>query len=190
MVGQDIEEIELINSAVQNISDNKAWRYIYNRYYGAVKQILFQCGFIGQDAKDLAQQTFVKILNAKKKPKFDNIPSFYVWLKRAVLSVVKDTVKSRAGSEAQQTEYLGDVKELDIVVPSDSVLDTAISIKVNNALARMPERDRKLLVLRANGTAYQVITAETGIPINNIRVYYQRAVKKFKEFLLIEGVIK
>jgi RNA polymerase sigma factor, sigma-70 family len=185
MIRQSLEEIDLINSAVRN-GDNEAWRHIYSRCYGAVKKILFKKGFTGQDAEDLTHQIFVKIINSKKKPYFENPRCFYGWLKCTVSSVVTDTLRSKAAKDDKMTVYFDDIKELDIEVPQEQVSDGYVGEKIKGALEKLSEKERKLIILRANGTPFKTISCETGIPINGIRVYFQRAAKKLRELLQVK----
>lgn len=181
------EELDQINSAIEHDS-KESWRYIYNRYYGAVKQKLYRCSFTGQDAEDLAQRTFIKIYGSRRKPHFNDIGAFYSWLLRTVQTVVYDELKSRSSKDLSITEYVEDMDTLIVDVPDQTVTDGSANNKINNALKKLTEKERNLVVMRADGNPYKPITEATGIPLDQIRVYRARAAEKFRKFLLDEGL--
>lgn len=182
-----MEEIDLINSAIK-IGDPEAWRYIYNRCYRAVKQTLFRLGCKEQDTEDLAHQTFVKILNSKSKPHFENTKLFYSWLIRVVKTVVYDVAKSKANHNEQITEYYEDLDILTFEVPQEIVINSQINLKIKNALAKLTDNEQKLLIMRTDNTPYEQISVETGIPLNGIRTVFKRTVIKMQKNLVDEGL--
>lgn len=184
-----MEDLDLINSALTK-GDEEAWRFIYNRYYGVIKWSFLKFGSVGPEQDDLAQLTFLKMFNAKSKPKFDNLRSFHSWLKTTVRSVFLDKAKSKAACTAADTDYLDDIAELNVVCLQEPTSDEYLNAKVEKALNALSEKEKKLVQLRVNGTPFSMIAIETGISQTGIRVYYHRAITKLKKQLQSEGLIK
>ena len=183
-----LEEVDIINAAVQNRGDREAWRHIYTRYYGAVQQTINKCGFTGKDAEDLIHRTFLKLISAKKKPIFESVRAFCRWLIIAAESVKNDMAKSRAFRDDDETDRLEDINELLVDLPDEHIDDGQLRGRIHKALEKLPKNEQRLVELRANGTPYKVIAQETGFPENGIRVRFQRAAKKLRELLTTEGI--
>ena len=176
-------DIEQINNAIIT-GDENAWRKIYNSYYGAIKNQLRKLDVKESIIKDLVHQTFLRLINSKKKPVFENTNQVYAWFIKTAKSTAFDHFKSASQKTEKLINYQEDIELLSIDIPKSSSSKSPTDIKVLKILSLMPERDRKLLQMRTAGTKFKLIAQEIGMQENAARTYYQRAAAKFRKLYL------
>src|SRR2546425_6046383 len=177
----DLSDAELL--AAFRAGDSRAFEALVRRYQRPVLAIARRFARDEDDSEDLAQRAFI---NAAERAGGWRGGSFKSWLFRIVVNLAKNHVRDIArfdrSEEAQEREA------------SDAVAQTAEermhSLQQQKALreavARLPRRQREVLLLRIDGDLPFAEVAQTlGITEVNAKVNFHHAVQKLK--LLVQG---
>lgn len=130
------------------------------------------------DAKDLAQETFLKAYRNIKN--FDGRSRFTTWLYRIAVNNCINFLKKEHPTEEIKDEIL-DVPKDD---PVERYKKKKLRDTIYNAIAKLPEVQKSVFTLRAlEDLPYQEISAILKKPINTVKVNYHLAVKNLKNYL-------
>ena len=158
--------------------DTAAYGELFNRYQSKIYNFAYSLAGNSEDAKDTAQQAFIKVYEAL--PRLEEI-NFSAYLHRTARNVAFDELKARkrvAGdAPLEQTE------ETDIHTdPQRAALLGEQQEDVRAVAAGLPERMRTALTLRElREMSYDEIAQVLEIPKNSVGVLLMRARVKFKE---------
>lgn len=184
-MNRNIKDVEIINSAIQD-GDKRAWRNLYEGYYGAIYAYLGKYPDLrNQEKHDLVQQVFLRLVTARTKPRFDQSRAFYSWLMKAANSATLDYFRKSAQKTEGITDFLEDIDQMTLETPEEETDDGPIEQKVAKVLSTLTSQEKVLLFMRSKGTNYTLIARELGIKENVARTYYARAAAKFKRNYLI-----
>jgi RNA polymerase sigma-70 factor, ECF subfamily len=118
--------------------DREAVRFLYMRYadnvYGYVRSIVKD----HHEAEDVTQHVFAKLMTAIGKYEPRSVP-FSAWILRVARNVAVDHLRSRRAAPAE--EVFGTDERAD-----DASIDRSYSVR--EALAALPDEQRKVVVLR------------------------------------------
>lgn len=153
------------------------------RLYREIAPALFRylTRFAGDEevAADAVQETFVRLV--ERKPTGDGVKA---WLFRVGTNLVLE----RRRSESRRWRILrggeGKVPVGDAPVLPDAAAEAAERAKaVRTALEALPERDRTVLLLRAEGFAYHEIAEAVGTTTGSVGTILIRAMRKLEREL-------
>src|SRR5256885_7483651 len=160
--------------------DACAFEALVRRYQRAVLTIALRFARDQDDAEDLAQRAFI---NAAERAGGWRGGSFKSWLFRIVVNLCKnylrDTARFDRSEEAHERE----------APPSDADAHERIERAerqrlLREAIARLPRRQREVLLLRVDGDLpFADIAATLGITEVNAKVNFHHAVQKLKAWL-------
>ena len=170
--------------------DNDAFEILVNRYQTSILNLIYR--FIGDrtQAKDLAQEVFIKVWQAAKSYKPD--AKFTTWLYRVTANLCFNELKSsrrrkwfsfhRSGEEGVHTleETLADR------APSaeDLLLEKERSRQISDALQSLPDKQRMALVLkRYDDLSYAEIGQIIGCSVSAVESLLVRAKRTLQEKL-------
>jgi RNA polymerase sigma-70 factor, ECF subfamily len=160
--------------------DVKAFEALVQRYERPVLAIARRFARDVDDAEDLAQRAFI---NAAERAHGWRGGSFKSWLFRIITNLSKnylrDTARFDRSEEAQEWEAPA-------VEPTAHARMEAQEQRgqVREAIARLPKRQREVLLLRVDGDLPFAEVAETlGITEVNAKVNFHHAVQKLKAWL-------
>ena len=133
------------------------------------------------DADDIAQAVWIKVWN--KLDGFKQESAFSTWLFRIAYN---ETLNFIAQNKRLTSHY--SQKELDhsLEHPSshDAPKETAIQIKLERAIAELPEKQRFVFMLRYyQDFDYEKIASITGTTVGGAKANYHQAVKKMTTLL-------
>jgi RNA polymerase sigma factor (sigma-70 family) len=132
---------------------------LYERHSQLVYRYCLRMLGTREDAEDAAQTTFFQALRALRR---GVVPSFeQAWL----LTIARNECKSRyrAGSRRRQRELAHDPHSLEELAAAPNGSDGRL-LGVQQALARLPEMQRRALLLREwQGRSYAEIARELGV---------------------------
>jgi RNA polymerase sigma-70 factor (ECF subfamily) len=158
----------------------KAFEELVRRYQRPVLAIARRFARDADDAEDLAQRAFI---NASQRAAGWRGGSFKSWLFRIVVNLAKnhlrDTARFDRGEEAQERE----------AAPVESTAEARIESAqqqraLREAVARLPRRQREVLLLRIDGDLPFAEIAQTlGITEVNAKVNFHHAVQKLKQWV-------
>src|SRR5437868_450846 len=164
--------------------DARAFELLVVRYQRPVVAIARRFAADVDDAEDLAQRAFI---NAAQRAGGWRGGSFKSWLFRIVVNLAKNHVRDTARfdrSEAAQ-EHEGTPVEADAQAKLEREEQRG---ELRLAIARLPKRQREVLLLRIDGDLpFAEIAAMLGITEVNAKVNFHHAVQKLKSCLKPEG---
>lgn len=164
--------------------DAKAFETLVRRYQRPVLSIARRFARDEDDAEDLAQRAFI---NAAERAAGWRGGSFKSWLFRIVVNLAKNHVRDLSRfdrSEAAQEE------EPEPTAPQahQRLEDAEEQAALREAVARLPRRQREVLLLRIDGDLpFAEIAATLGITETNAKVNFHHAVQKLKAWVKPRG---
>jgi len=157
--------------------DAKAFELLVRRYQRPVLSIARRFSADLDDAEDLAQRAFI---NASERAEGWRGGSFKSWLFRIVVNLaknhVRDTARFDRSEEAQEQE----------AAPTESNAHERLEARerqavLREAVAKLPKRQREVLLLRIDGDLpFAEIASTLGITEVNAKVNFHHAVQKLK----------
>ncbi len=160
--------------------DSKAFEVLVRRYQRPVLSIARRFSADQDDAEDLAQRAFI---NASERADGWRGGSFKSWLFRIVVNLAKNHLRDSArfdrSEEAQEQE----------AAPTESSAQERIEAReqqavLREAIARLPKRQREVLLLRIDGDLpFAEIAGTLGITEVNAKVNFHHAVQKLKSWV-------
>ena len=164
--------------------DVKAFEALVRRYQRPVLSIARRFARDEDDAEDLAQRAFI---NASERASGWRGGSFKSWLFRIVVNLAKNHVRDVARfdrSEGAQEE------EPEPTAPEahQRLEDREEQQALREAVARLPKRQREVLLLRIDGDMpFAEIAATLQITEVNAKVNFHHAVQKLKDWVKPQG---
>src|SRR5205085_7722326 len=174
----DPSDSELL--AAVRAGDPRAFETLVRRYQRPVLAIARRFCRDEDDAEDLAQRAFI---NAGNRASGWRGGSFKSWLFRIVVNLAKNHLRDMArfdrSAEAQDREAPPTAPD------AHERLEEAERQKVlREAIARLPRRQREVLLLRIDGDLpFAEVAATLGITEVNAKVNFHHAVQKLKGWL-------
>jgi RNA polymerase sigma-70 factor (ECF subfamily) len=151
---------------------------LFEQYYGSLVRMLYRRTGDRDRAEDLAQETFARAVAA---PPHNPRP----WLFAVALNLVREDGR-RALRQGRRLELLR-VDDPPADRPDDAFDRNERSASVKAALARLSERDREALLLKAEGFNYQEIAATLGLSKGAVGTTLARARRKLVDAYRSEG---
>jgi len=170
----DPQETACVCACLEGATDN--FRFLLERHQGAVYRIAWRMTNHAGDAEEIAQESFLKAYKALHR--YDGKHAFSTWLYRIVVNTCLDRLR-RTRREIVQDQELSADDELTTPYEQQERAEC-----VQNALARLPEAYRMILILKdVEELDYETIaeTLRENIPALKIRVLRGR--EKLREKL-------
>lgn len=144
------------------------------------KEIITYCYYILKDkeeAKDLAQETFLKaFLNIKS---LKNEEDFKYW----ILRIARNSCFKRLGRMKIEKGVVSKEEEKSVSIV-DELIEEDRKKKVMDALYKLNEKEREIIILRdIQGLSYEDISKVLKISINLVKVRLFRARKTLKKII-------
>ena len=159
--------------------DEQALSELYLRYFPRVYRYILARTGNQYDAEDLAEEVFMKVLEAIERFQWREAP-FSAWLFRIAHNALisqrrKDGVRGRSGP-------LSDGLALDAQSPDDMVENRLALNEIMDAALKLPEAQRQVITLRF---AAGLSVAETARAMNkgegNVKVIQHKAIAKLRD---------
>ena len=157
--------------------DAKAFETLVRRYQRPVLAIARRFARDEDDAEDLAQRAFI---NASERAGSWRGGSFKSWLFRIVVNLAKNHL--RDVSRFDRSEEASEQESEPTAPDAHQRLEDRERQKVlREAVARLPRRQREVLLLRIDGDLpFAEIASTLGITETNAKVNFHHAVQKLK----------
>lgn len=169
-----IESEEVLLERLRS-GDSTAFEELFLRHYAAVYRVVYGVVTNAQEAEDLAQETFTALY--RQPPRLDGSGALGAWLYRVAVNraynVLRGNRRLQRGLERVEVEP---EQQSD---PQDEYLRREERERVRAALARLPERTAKLLLLRHAGLAYAEIAAALQVAPGSVGTLLARAERAF-----------
>jgi len=162
-----------------------AFRELIRRYERPVFSLIYRMVRDRELAEDLAQDTFIKVLNHidRYRPEF----KLSSWLFKIANNVAIDHLRRRQldtisidGSPHAQTSDAVAATSLDLPDEQESALDELASRElgtaIEQAIGRLRPEYRSCIMLRhVEGRSYEEIAATLDLPLGTVKTYIHRA---------------
>ena len=170
-----------------------AYRELIRRYERPVFALLFRMVRDRELAEDLAQETFVKALNAIEsyRPEF----KFSSWIFKIANNAAIDHLRRREldtlsldGSPHAETPEAMQATALQIGARQESPLDTVEAKELGSAIeaaigSLRPEYRSCILLRHVEGRAYEEIAEMLNLPLGTVKTYIHRARNELRQSL-------
>jgi len=137
--------------------DEGAFETLYRRYEKPIFSFIYRMVLSAADAEDLCQETFFKVVRAKKK--YRTTAKFKTWLFRIALNLCRDRVRrmkfrshlslnspvfSQGSEEIQLRQSICDPSS----DPTQRAQTAEMKTLVRQAFTKLPEQQRTVVILR------------------------------------------
>jgi RNA polymerase sigma-70 factor (ECF subfamily) len=170
-----------------------AFRELVRRYERPVFSLVFRMVRDNATAEDLAQDTFIKVLNHidKYRPEF----KFSSWLFKIANNVAIDHLRRRHldtvsmdGSPNAATAADIEATSFDVADRTESALDIMEAKELGSAIERAigalrPEYRSCIMLRHVEGRSYEEIAATLDLPLGTVKTYIHRARHQLREAL-------
>jgi RNA polymerase sigma-70 factor (ECF subfamily) len=170
-----------------------AFRELVRRYERPVFSLIFRMVRDREMAEDLAQDTFVKVLNNidRYRPEF----KLSSWLFKIANNVTIDHLRRRQlatvsldGSPHAATAAEAQATSLDVESRGQSALEAIESRELGSAIEQAignlrPEYRSCILLRHVEGRSYEEIAATLDLPLGTVKTYIHRARHELREAL-------
>ncbi len=178
-----LNDQDLVREAVAG--HEAAFTELIRRYQRPVFSLIYRMVRDRELAEDLAQETFVKVLNAigSYRPEY----KFSSWIFKIANNAAIDQLRRREldtlsldGSPHAQTADAVEATTLQIGDPRESQLDEVanreLGSRIDAAIARLRPEYRSCIILRhVEGRPYEEIAEVLGLPLGTVKTYIHRA---------------
>jgi RNA polymerase sigma-70 factor (ECF subfamily) len=170
-----------------------AFRELVRRYERPVFSLIFRMVRDRETAEDLAQDTFIKVLNNidRYRPEF----KLSSWLFKIANNVTIDHLRRRQlatvsldGSPHAATAAEAHATSLDVESRGQSALEAIESSELGSAIEAAigklrPEYRSCILLRHVEGRSYEEIAATLDLPLGTVKTYIHRARHELREAL-------
>ncbi|HEX3926970.1 MAG TPA: sigma-70 family RNA polymerase sigma factor [Gemmatimonadales bacterium] len=186
-----LSDQEVVAAAVRG--QEAAYRELVRRYQRPVYSLILRMVRNRELAEDLAQETFVKVLNAidSYRPEY----KFSSWIFKIANNAAIDQLRRRelatlsldgsphaASSEAVEATSLqiGDERESAL----DEMTSRELGAQIERAIAQLRPEYRSCILLRhVEGRPYEEIAEILGLPLGTVKTYIHRARNELRNLL-------
>lgn len=170
-----------------------AFRELVRRYERPVFSLVFRMVRDTATAEDLAQDTFIKVLNHIDK--YNAEFKFSSWLFKIANNVAIDHLRRRQlntisidGSPNASTASDIEATSFDIADKSESALDAMEARELGSAIERAigalrPEYRACIMLRHVEGRSYEEIAATLDLPLGTVKTYIHRARHQLRDAL-------
>lgn len=170
-----------------------AFRELVRRYQRPVFSLIYRMVRDREIAEDLAQETFVKVLNAldRYRPEFKFSSWIFKIANNAAIDQLRrrelDTLSLEGGPDATTPDRL-EATSLQVGSPTESPLDELeareLGAAIEHAIGRLRPEYRACIILRhVEGRAYDEIADILGLPLGTVKTYIHRARAELRDTL-------
>ena len=155
--------------------DEACFEALFQRHYDLVYGVLFRLTGTRAEAEDLAQEVFLRLYQ-RPMVHGENVAG---WLYRVALNVGYNALRAHHRRERRERiATTGDDAHI-TPGPEEVVSHREARWMVQRALARIPERSAKLLILRESGFSYREMAEIIGVAAGSIGTLLARAQEAF-----------
>ena len=147
----------------------------YDRVYGLLYRLVGSRG----EAEDLAQEVFLKLYQRQARFSDDRRHNLSAWLYRVATNTGYNALRSRHRRWRRDTTLLADATD-EAPDPATTVAQKETQKAVRQTLAKLPQRDVQLLLLREMGLSYVELAAICDVAPGSVGTLLRRAADAFR----------
>lgn len=171
---------------------NPAFDNLYKKYQNAVFSFAYYLTQNRGDAEDLFQEAWLRI--AKKLPDEVNMQSIKAWIFTVVANLHRDELRKKrirrlfflqkAMSLEKENTMFPVLPDQPVSINPEEVNQTDMGRDIAQAMARLPDRQRRVFVLKELADFKQAeISDILGIPLGTVKSLMHRAVNRLRHEL-------
>lgn len=162
-----------------NQKDEKAWKVLFNSFYGPLCHHAWQILRDDQIAADVVQETFIRLWNSDIC--FKNDKGMVTYLYR---SISNNSMKYQRDREIE-TRQLKEWYEQEEMSKEEfsSVVREEVARKLRELLNRLPKNRREIVLMSLKGLSGEEIATQLGISIHTVKQQKYRAYKFIRAHL-------
>lgn len=153
------------------------WEALFSETYPSLFRYVHRLTGDEDQAEDVAQECFVRLLRrplpADREAK--------LWLFSVALNLVRDAGRKHARRKRLLTMYSPPATAADR--PDEVTEQRETAAHVRAALARLPERDRAMLLMRQEGFTHREIAETAGVAHGSVGTLLARSMKRLRAAL-------
>lgn len=175
-------------------SDPQAFGQLFEKYYLGVLGFAYRCTWNRAVAEDLTSATFLKALRSIHR--YDHRARFSAWLYRIATNEIRmhwrtrsraEAAHRRACEESKQTLTFRDVSGLE--TSETAAEQTLVLARVRDAVGRLPDRYRTVIMLRYfEGLPCDMVAEVLHRRIGTVKSLLHRGAKRLRVILEQEGI--
>ena len=150
--------------------DGATFDALFLRYYPQVYRVLYRLTGSCEMAEDLAQETFIELY--RNPPKLQEGMPIVAWLCRVALNKGYNALRSDERAVRRAERWFEPPQPVD---PEAELLRAEEHVRVRDALAQLPEKQNKLLLLRYAGLSYTEVAATLDVSPGSVGTLLVRA---------------
>jgi RNA polymerase sigma-70 factor (ECF subfamily) len=170
-----------------------AYRELIGRYQRPVFSLIYRLVRDREKSEDLAQETFIKVLNALDR--YDPSFKFSSWIFKIAHNTSLDHLRKKElvtlsleGSphaESQSEVEASTIQALSTEeTPEDYAASRELGATLEKAIARLrPEYRTAIVMCHVEGRPYEEIAEVMGVPLGTVKTYIHRARNELKKEL-------
>lgn len=161
--------------------DEKAFNQLVLRYQKRIYDLTYRLVRNHEDAADLSMEVFVRAYRSLKK--FEERSSFYVWLTRIAVNLCINFSKREKFRSFLSIFDVSERPELSST-PEEQVQRSELKLAIDQAIKKLPERQRVSFVLKFHqGLTHKEIAEIMEISEGAAKANYFQAIKKLQKLL-------
>ncbi len=182
----DVDDADLVRSIGEG--DVKAAGALYDRHARVLYPLALRIVRDRAEAEDVLHDAFVTLSERASQYEREK-GSVIAWLVTLVRNLSIDRTRRRDRRGTLQREVIAFEPPVEVKSPEDLTSDEYERMKVQRALAKLPEvQARTLTVAFFEGLSYPEIAEREGVPLGTIKSRAARALAALREALELEGV--
>ena len=170
-----------------------AYRELIERYQRPVFSLIYRLVRDREKAEDLAQETFIKVLNALDR--YDPSFKFSSWIFKIAHNTALDHLRKKEpetlsihGSPHARTSEEAEATAVTPVSteesPEEYTSSRELGVHIERALAQVrPEYRTAIILWHVEGRPYEEIAEVMGVPLGTVKTYIHRARNELREHL-------
>ncbi len=186
----DLDDIKLVERTQQG--DQQAFSQLFAKYQKKVFNLCFRFVDDYEEAKDLTQETFVRVYNGIKK--FRQEASFSTWLYCIASNTCKNKLRHWKTQpkvmsldetfETEDDEMTRQVEDKNDLTPLVKAETKEVQEQVQTAIKSLSAEHREVIILRdIQGCSYEDIAASLGCNLGTVKSRLSRARLELKDIL-------
>ena len=158
--------------------DISSFETLFYRHYDRVYGLLFRLIGSRQEAEDVTQEVFLKLYRQPFARTGDH--NLNAWLYRVATNMAYNHLRSRRRLWARNKILVPDNSDRD-ENPADLATKSETRDQVRSALAKLPERQTQLLLLRQMGLSYAELAGCFDVAPSSVGTLLARAADAFRK---------
>jgi RNA polymerase sigma-70 factor (ECF subfamily) len=158
--------------------DEASFEILFYRHYDRIYGLLFRLLGNRTEAEDVTQEVFLKLYKRPLRGRREH--NVGGWLYRVATNMGYNHLRGTKRRWGRNTLLVPDTTDA-AVQPADKVMQEETRAAVREALAKLPQRQTQLLLLRQMGLSYAELASACDIAPGSVGTLLSRASKAFRE---------